>query len=662
MADEPRALRPASAVRARATSALQRLQPALAEHARASLGARDAAALLARVQRRFIDVYQALDEVYGATGDLDGLMADLLRLVADAAATRDDDLRVLDHRREIAPDWHLREEQVGYVCYADRFAGSLAEVADQLDYLSGLGVTYLHLMPLLRPRPSPNDGGYAVVDYRAVDPRLGDMTDLEQLAAALRGRGISLCIDLVVNHTAREHAWARRAAAGDPVYRDYYHVFGDRSLPDRYSATLPEVFPDTAPGSFTEVPGLGWVWTTFHDYQWDLNYANPRVFREMLDVMLFLANRGVEVLRLDAVPFLWKREGTACLNEPEVHSLLQAFRGLVGCAAPAVVFKAEAIVGPDELVRYLGVHDRHRPECELAYHNQLMVMGWSSAASRDVGLVTQALSQMRLPPPTTTWVTYVRCHDDIGWAVADEDAAANGLDAFTHRRFLNDFYSGSFAASFAHGALFQANPVTGDARVSGTAASLCGIEQALELDDRALLGQAVRRLLLLYGLAFSYGGIPLIYMGDEIAQVNDAAYTDDPEHTQDNRWLHRPAMDWAAAERRHDPASVAGMVFEGLRQLGAVRRGLPALRAGGDTRPLWTDDPAVFAYARIHPRKGTFLGLANFGDFATSCDAGILGAAGLRRPWDALAPDGRFGLHEGRIHLPGLGMLWLTDD
>jgi amylosucrase len=332
MADEPRALRPASAVRARATSALQRLQPALAEHARASLGARDAAALLARVQRRFIDVYQALDEVYGATGDLDGLMADLLRLVADAAATRDDDLRVLDHRREIAPDWHLREEQVGYVCYADRFAGSLAEVADQLDYLSGLGVTYLHLMPLLRPRPSPNDGGYAVVDYRAVDPRLGDMTDLEQLAAALRGRGISLCIDLVVNHTAREHAWARRAAAGDPVYRDYYHVFGDRSLPDRYSATLPEVFPDTAPGSFTEVPGLGWVWTTFHDYQWDLNYANPRVFREMLDVMLFLANRGVEVLRLDAVPFLWKREGTACLNEPEVHSLLQASGG--SSAAP----------------------------------------------------------------------------------------------------------------------------------------------------------------------------------------------------------------------------------------------------------------------------------------------------------------------------------------
>jgi amylosucrase len=651
---------PGAARRDRAAAALRRLRPTV-EAGAASLPARDADALLARIDRRFLDLYEPIERIYGNDHDLDALLSRLLDRVVQAAAQRSEELRRLDRRREIAPDWYLAEGQLSYVCYTDRFAGSLAGVAERLDYLQELGITYLHLMPLLQPRPEPNDGGYAVMDFRAVDSRLGDMDDLELLTSALRARGVSLCLDLVVNHTAREHEWAQRALAGESRYRDYYRIFPDRTLPDEYEKTLWEVFPDTAPGNFTWEPALnGWVWTSFHDYQWDLNYENPQVFVEMVDVMLFLANRGVEILRLDAVPFLWKRPGTDSQNQPEAHWLLQAFRALVGIAAPAVVFKAEAVVPPDQLVQYLGAHDRHRPECELAYHNQLMVMTWSSAASRDTRLMTHSLQQMRIPPRGTTWITYVRIHDDIGWAVTEENAGAVGLNGFAHRRFLNDFYSGDFPGSFARGARFQQNPATGDTRISGMTASLCGIEQALELRNAHLLDQAIRRLLMVYGLAFTYGGIPLLYMGDEIALRSDRNYADNPHLAGDNRWLHRPCMDWRAAGRRHDLTTLEGRVFEGVTHLAAVRRSLPSLRSGGETRPVWTDNPHVFAYLRLSPERGHFLGLVNFNDVDETVDAGLLGL--LRDPLDALEPSGHLPVHDGRIAVPGLGMRWLTED
>ncbi len=485
-------------------------------------------------------------------------------------------------------------------------------------------------MPLLQPRDGDSDGGYAVADYGAVDPRLGSMAELEVLAAELHGRGMALCIDLVLNHTAREHEWARKALAGDPGYREMFLVYPDRTMPDAYEATLPEVFPDTAPGSFTEVPGLGWVWTTFHDYQWDLNYANPAVFRQMLAIMLALANRGVDVLRLDAAPFLWKRLGTDCQNQPEAHLLLQAFRALTRLAAPGLVLKAEAIVGPEMLVQYLGAHDRYQPECDLAYDNQLMVMLWSTLATRDVRLAGNALSRRRPAPAPTAWVSYLRCHDDIGWAVSDADAAAAGLGGFEHRRFLTEFFAGRFPGSFARGAVFQENAATGDARISGMAASLCGIESAVAAGDEAELTLALRRLESLYAVVFSFGGIPLIYMGDELAMPNDPGWADDPAQAHDNRWMHRPRMDWARAARRSDPATVAGRAFAALRGLARARQELLALRSGGTTEILPAGNQGVLAYRRAHPRSAPFLSLTNFSDASQSVDAGIIAQAGLR--------------------------------
>lgn len=397
------------------------------------MGVLEGEAFLRRLALVRADLLEALTEVYGERADPAAFASELVADALEATASRREELAVLDRRRETDPSWFLAEDMVGYVCYADRFAGDLAGVTARLDHLAELGVRYLHLMPLLRPREGENDGGYAVTDYDAVDPRLGTMADLEALAEAAHRRDIALCIDLVLNHTAREHVWARRAAAGDPTYRDFYRFFPDRTEPDAYEQTLPEVFPGLAPGSFSKVAETGeWVWTTFHDYQWDLDWSNPAVFRAMLGVVLSLANRGADVLRLDAAPFLWKRVGTDCQNQPEAHRILQALKALVRLARPGVVLKAEAIVGPDQLVPYLGDHGVFRPECDLAYDNQLMVMLWSALAARDVRLPVHALRRRRPAPVGTGWVTYLRCHDDIGWAVADEDAWALGVDPAAH--------------------------------------------------------------------------------------------------------------------------------------------------------------------------------------------------------------------------------------
>lgn len=639
------------------------MNTALEQQVRAELPAGEDDALLARIERYRPDATEALETLYGADHDLEEVEARLLERVIAAATARSEELRRLDRRREIAPDWFQSERMLGYVLYVDRFGGDLAGVGQHVDYLEELGVTYLHLMPLLRPRPEPNDGGYAVADYREVDPKLGSIDDLEELAGTLRLAGISLCVDLVVNHTAPEHEWARRALAGEPRYRDFYLLFPDRELPDAYERTLREVFPEWAPGNFTWVPGLdAWAWTTFRDFQWDLNYGNPDVFAAMLETMLFLANKGVEVLRLDAVPFLWKRLGTDCENQPEAHLLLQAFRALARMAAPATIFKAEAIVPPDELTKYLGAHgDRTRTEAQVAYNNQLMVLTWSSLAERRTSLMARALERLDRAPPGTVWATYVRGHDDIGWAVTDENAGAVGLDGFAHRRFLNEFYLGRYPGSFARGAFFQENPETGDARISGTAASLAGIERALELDDDRELERAIRRLLLLYAVCCSYGGIPLVYMGDEIALLNDRSFADDTGHADDNRWLHRPPMDWTAAERRHDPETLEGRVFGELRRLIVTRASLPALHAEGSVAPLHSDVDAVFAYARVGPRGDRFLGLANFSESSVSCGGWMLANAGLEQPRDALRDDGVVDRRAGRLHVPALTSCWLVE-
>ena len=529
--------------------------------------------------------------------------ARLRQILERGIAQRSPELRRLDEARLLRPDWLQQPDMVGYVCYADRFAGNLRGVKDHVDYLDGLGVRYLHIMPFLEPRPGANDGGYAVADYRTIRPDLGTMDDLEELTAELRAHRISLVMDLVINHVAAEHEWAVRARAGEAAYRDYFLMYPDRSIPDAYERTLPEVFPDFAPGNFTwNEQANAWVWTTFNDYQWDLNWANPDVLCEFVDLMCWLANKGVEVFRLDAIAFTWKRMGTNCQNQPEVHDLTQIMRACMRIAAPSVAFKAEAIVSPEDLMAYLGTGEHYGLVSDMAYHNELMVQLWNCLATAESRMAEAALSTMPTKPPSTTWATYVRCHDDIGWAISDADAAAVGVDGYEHRRFLSDFYSGQYKTSFARGLVFQANPLTGDRRISGSAASLAGLEKALEEGDEHGVGMAIARIVLMYTLICGYGGVPLIYMGDELGLLNDMDYGSDPAHADDNRWAHRPFMDWALVERvAADEDLPAARLNRALRHVLQVRAATPQVHASFAARVVPSPDPRVLVLVRDHP-------------------------------------------------------------
>ncbi|MBN8488593.1 MAG: alpha-amylase family protein, partial [Burkholderiales bacterium] len=467
----------------------------------------DGAAFDRRVRQHLPTLHAELARLYGHLPGFDDFVLQLLQQAYAAWRERDPALKRLDAAREADPHSFQSQQMVGAVCYVDLFAGNFAGIERSIPYFQELGLTYLHLMPPFRCPEPHSDGGYAVSSYRETQPHLGRIEDLRKLATALREAGISLVLDFVFNHTSDEHAWAQAALRGDAAYRDFYFLFPDRQEPGRYERTLREIFPDEHPGAFSQLPDGRWVWTTFHSYQWDLNYANPAVFAAMAGEMLFIANLGAEYLRMDAVAFIWKRMGSACENLPEAHTLLRAYNALARIAAPALLFKSEAIVHPDEVMRYIAPE-----ECQVSYNPLQMALLWNSLATREVLLLQQALEERHALPAGPAWVNYVRSHDDIGWTFADEDAARLGVNGFDHRQFLNRFYVNRFPGSFARGVPFQDNPATGDCRISGTCASLCGIEQG---DP-----QGVARVLLLYGVALSTGGIPLLYLGDEIASLN----------------------------------------------------------------------------------------------------------------------------------------------
>jgi len=633
------------------------LAAARAELAELSQSDRDIFEL--RFRRSFADLLTPLTAVYGGRADFQKFLEELAALLARQWASRDAALKRRDLERDLEPDWFLREKAVAYVFYIDRFNGTLSGVLDRLDYLEELGVTYVHFMPCLMPRPGDSDGGYSVMDYRQIDPRFGTMADLERVTAALRARGMSVCVDLVLNHTAKEHEWAKRARAGDKVFQDYYWMFPDRKEPDAYEKTLVEVFPENAPGNFSWYGDLKkWVWTTFNEHQWDLNWSNPRVFLEIVDIMLFLANRGVEVVRLDAVAFMWKRLGTRCQSEPEVHHLLHALRAASRVAAAALIHKEEAIVSPMEVIPYLGAGIHAGKEGNLAYHNSLMVQFWSALATRSTRLMTHVMGT-HFPQrfANATWGTYLRCHDDIGWAITDEDAAAMGLSGPAHRNYLADFYLGGFPGSFSRGSLFQENPATGDKRSNGACASLCGLEAALEAGDAAAAQRAVQRIFLGHALIASFGGIPLIYMGDELGLMNDRSYEADPARAHDSRWLHRPPMDWEKAAMRGDAGTIPGQIFQGVRHILERRKATPHLHADNATQVLDTGVDGVFAFKRVSP-LGNLVCLFNFTDRWLGVSRYFAEVHGATRLYDRLG-EAAVDTPGGSIALPPSARIWL---
>ena len=502
-------------------------------------------------------------------------------------------LRSLDSQREENPTWFKSHKMVGGVCYVDLFAGNLKGIEDQIPYFKELGLTYLHLMPIFDRPEKENDGGYAVSSYRKVFPEIGKMSELKHLAKVLKDEGISLVLDFINNHTSDEHEWAKKAKSGDDFYKDFYFFFPDQTIPNQYEQNLREIFPEIRRGSFHKNKETNeWVWSTFHNYQWDLNYKNPEVLIAISQEMLFLANQGVDVLRLDAVPFTWKRMGTDCENQPEAHSLIKALNIVARIAAPALFFKSEAIVHPDEVAKYVN-----QDECQISYNPTTMAMIWEALATREVKLLKESLKNRFKIPNDCAWVNYVRSHDDIGWTFSDDDAYHIGIFPEGHRYFLNHFYAKDFSGSFSKGMPFQYNPTNGDLRVCGTTASLAGLEQALEWNDPGRQQDAINRIILLYSVALTIGGIPLIYLGDELGLLNDYSFQNDPALKEDTRWVHRFKMDWDKAKSALNGKGIEGQIFQELKRRIFLRKEIPAF-GNGDLELIETHNPHVLGYLK----------------------------------------------------------------
>ena len=576
-----------------------------------------------RLDEHFPRLFILYRQLYADQYDFFYHLEELLFTLAKMWMERPEDLKELDNSREANPDWFQSNQMLGGVLYVDLFAGNLDGLRQKIPYFKELGLTYLHLMPLFLVPEGENDGGYAVSSYRKVNQKFGTMKQLAKLALDLRENGISLVLDLIFNHTSSEHTWALQARAGNLDYQDYYRIFPDRRVPEAYEKHLREIFPDEHPGAFTFWPEMNkWVWTTFHSYQWDLNYANPVVFNRMVEEMLFLANQGVEVLSLDAVAFIWKELDTNCENLPKAHLLIQAFNAVTRIAAPALLFKSEAIVHPDEVIRYISPE-----ECQLSYNPLLMALLWEAQATRRVSMLSQALRERFEIPAHCAWVNYVRCHDDIGWTFSDEDAARLGINGYSHRQFLNAFYTGRFPGSFARGLPFQENLRTGDARISGTCASLAGLEKAVREETDAEVELAIRRILLIHAVILTVGGIPLIYLGDEIGCLNDYGYREDPGNAADSRWVHRSYADWEKYARRTDPTKIEGRVYQGLRRLINLRLNSPVF-AGQDMQMIDTGNQNILGYLRRSENRIALI-FANFSEHEQTLPTNLLRLYGL---------------------------------
>ena len=484
---------------------------------------------------------------------------------------RNDKLRKLDAEREAAGEWYRKRDMVGMMMYIDNFAGTIKGVQEKLPYIEKCNVNYIHLMPFLDSPKGRSDGGYAVADFRKVKPELGTMDDLAALAEECHDKGISLCMDFVMNHTSEDHDWARRARQGDGEYMSRYFFYADPSIPREYEKTVPQVFPTTAPGNFTYLPELGhYVMTTFYPYQWDLNYRNPRVFNEMMYNFLYLANQGMDIIRIDAVPYIWKQLGTNCRNLPQVHTIVRMMRMIGEIVCPGIVLLGEVVMEPDKVAPYFGTVEK--PECHMLYNVTTMATTWHTVATRDIRLLRKQMDIVCSLPREYTFLNYLRCHDDIGWGLDYDTLKSWEMKEVPHKKYLNDYFQGKTEGSVSRGELYNADPVTGDARFCGTTASMCGIESAGFEQDEQKMDWAITKDVMLHAYMFTQSGIPMLYSGDEIGQVNDYTYKDDPEKAPDSRYIHRGKFNWDLVENIKDTSSVQGRIFGALDHLEKIRR------------------------------------------------------------------------------------------
>ena len=600
----------AAAEKAAAIAAAEK-EAALREAEAAKKAREDAieATYRARFDRHFEELRWLYMELYGNSSMFAELCDNMKRFYME----RNTDLRASDASREKRPDWYKQNDMMGMMFYIDNFAGNMKGVQKKLDYIEQCGVNYIHLMPFLDTPEGRSDGGYAVSDFRKVQEKLGTMEDLEHLTAACHEKDINVCMDFVMNHTSEDHEWAKRARQGDGEYMSRYFFFDNWDIPAKYEQTVPQVFPTTAPGNFTWLPDAGhFVMTSFYPYQWDLNYRNPRVFNEMMYNFLFLANKGIDLVRIDAVPYIWKELGTTCRNLQQVHTIVRMMRMIGEIVCPGILLLGEVVMEPEKVVPYFGTVEK--PECHMLYNVTTMATTWHTVATRDVSLLKKQLDIVDSLPKDYVFLNYLRCHDDIGWGLDYATLEQEGMMERSHKQYLNDYFQGYAGNSTSRGELYNADPVTGDARFCGTTASMCGIEKAGFEQNPAAMDLAIRKDLMLHAYMFMQSGIPVLYSGDEIAQVNDYTYKDDPNKVADSRYIHRGVMHWDLAEKRNDPSTVEGKMFLGLQKLEQIRKEEKAFVSYADTWTVETWEKGVLCIGRFYDGEKIY-GLFNFSEY-----------------------------------------------
>lgn len=616
-----------------------------------------------RLTALFSDIFSRFVKLYGEHEHFQPALELLLQKMAEASIGRPAYLLKSDSLREENPGWFCSEDIVAMMLYVDRFNKDLKGIIEKLDYFDELGVNMLHLMPLFDSPKFKSDGGYAVSNYKKVDPKFGTNADLKAVTKALKKSNKLLMLDFVVNHTSDEHEWAKKAKKGEAFYQDYYYTFDNKTVPMLFEQAMPEVFPESAPGNFTFDQSMDkWVMTVFNQYQWDLNYTNPYVFVEMLNNVLTQANMGVDIFRMDAVAFVWKQMGTSCQNLPNAHQIHQLFKLCTQVVAPGVAFLAEAIVTPDEIVKYFGSSEVWSNEHDMAYNATLMALLWNSIATRSTRVMKASLRDKPKKPKGTTWVNYVRCHDDIGMGFEDRHIQESGFDPAAHRKFLTKFFTGDFNGSFAKGMPFMYNPKTDDARISGSLASLAGMEQAIEEGNDLAIKRSIARINLLHGIILAFGGIPVIYSGDEIAMLNDYSFLEDESKSDDNRWVHRPKMEWQLAEKRKQKKSPQAQVFQALQHMISLRKSCPELGDHNNFKLIETSNEHVFAFERQWQGKSIMV-VANFRDDDQQVYSHLLFPQSLINPFAMkdLLTDQKVQVEEGRLYLAPYQFYWLTN-
>lgn len=547
------------------------------------------------------------EEIYQHHPQSEKRFIDLIDLLSGGHKNRAEDFKKKDSQKIEKGGWFLSNELTGMSLYVDAFCGNLKNLPYKLGYFEKLGVNFLHLMPLFQSPAEESDGGYAVSDFRKVNPRFGTLDDLKNVQQKMNTANMYLMTDIVLNHSSRRHEWAEKARQGDQQYQDYFYMYSDRNMPDYFEQSMPEIMPEAAPGNFTYVPECNkWVMTVFHDYQWDLNFSNPAVLVEMLDIILFYANLGVDVLRIDAPAFIWKEAGTTCQNLPQAHTILRLIKQCVQVAAPGMALLGEAIVAPKEIMQYFGTGNFTARECDFAYNATQMATQWDALSTGDTRVMLAAQQEIIKKPFGTSWITYTRCHDDIGLGYDDDMIRKAGYNPYQHRNFIKDFYSGIAPDSTATGALFGFNPKTQDARISGTLASLCGLEKAIINKNEAQINTAINRIILMQACSFFVGGLPMLFYGDEVGYTNDYNYLRDSAKSYDNRWMHRPVIDWNKNDKINTPGTVEERIFSATKKLIGIRRKLPVLSDNSNLSWLSPYNIHVAGYVRKSADKTLF--------------------------------------------------------